>query len=545
MRATLLKPPRISPACRAAISIFVTPPPSLGTSGFPRILSEAGGKRTRDSSRRWNGSSIPDQGSSELVVASWDRHLLLARIAGALAANNINIHPGADLFQRSDDVVPTFSACAPPTSRRSPTTAPRLACARSSSRRSKATNFDFSEAVKAQPRALKGDRKRRRRGSAAHQSQQRDQRGIYRARTPGARPHRPALRRLHGHRPAWPQRFCHARINTEKGVAIDAIYLQDTAGKKITHRNPLAVAGDSWSARCSSNPPTFGNMTMENDGPVILFDGVCNFCAWSVPLCHRAGSARRVPLCVAFNPKQAGVSCVSMVLEDVAMDSLVLVEGGVAWRESDAALRVCLPHPGWLFPTFFGSFSSPTLSRTFGWGTLFAQGAFLFISSWGPSPPPAPCIARPRAFSPPAHPPFSRGSPTHPAEGTSPQDHGNLRGPRRAARRHAADAAAGCAEDIQDARRLRDRSHGQRAGRGAAALHELGLARAPVGDAIHPVSVSRGPEDRELRPASARAVRQGAGAAAEGREGRGQDRGVRGHRRRRRRSTSTRRSSRG
>ena len=52
-------------------------------------------------------------------------------------------------------------------------------------------------------------------------------------------------------------------------------------------------------------------------------------------------------------------------------------------------------------------------------------------------------------------------------------------------------------------------------------------------------------EDHELRPASARGLRQGAGAAAEGGEGRGQDRGVRGHGWRRRSSTSTRPSSTG
>ena len=48
--------------------------------------------------------SIPDQGCSELTVVWEDRHLLLAKIAGALAANRINIL-SADIFARGDGVV--------------------------------------------------------------------------------------------------------------------------------------------------------------------------------------------------------------------------------------------------------------------------------------------------------------------------------------------------------------------------------------------------------------------------------------------------------
>ena len=46
----------------------------------------------------------PEQGCSELTLVTWDRHLLLAKIAGALSANNINIL-SADLFLRQDRLV--------------------------------------------------------------------------------------------------------------------------------------------------------------------------------------------------------------------------------------------------------------------------------------------------------------------------------------------------------------------------------------------------------------------------------------------------------
>ncbi|MDF1860656.1 MAG: [protein-PII] uridylyltransferase [Verrucomicrobiales bacterium] len=64
----------------------------------------------------------PDEGYSLLEVAGWNRHLLLAKIAGALAARNLNIL-SADLFTRSDDLVlDIFRVC---TSTFNPVTSPR------------------------------------------------------------------------------------------------------------------------------------------------------------------------------------------------------------------------------------------------------------------------------------------------------------------------------------------------------------------------------------------------------------------------------------
>ncbi|MDF1849582.1 MAG: [protein-PII] uridylyltransferase [Verrucomicrobiales bacterium] len=64
----------------------------------------------------------PDEGYSLLEVAGWNRHLLLAKVAGALAARNINIL-SADLFTRSDDLVlDIFRVC---TSTFNPITSPK------------------------------------------------------------------------------------------------------------------------------------------------------------------------------------------------------------------------------------------------------------------------------------------------------------------------------------------------------------------------------------------------------------------------------------
>lgn len=64
----------------------------------------------------------PDEGYSLLEVAGWNRHLLLPKVAGALAARNLNIL-SADVFTHSDDLVLNiFRIC---TATLNPVTSPR------------------------------------------------------------------------------------------------------------------------------------------------------------------------------------------------------------------------------------------------------------------------------------------------------------------------------------------------------------------------------------------------------------------------------------
>lgn len=179
----------------------------------------------------------PEQGASELIVVSWDRHLLLARIAGALAANNINIL-GADLYQRSDNVVlDIFRVCTanltPVSNDRTKTRVRALV-----EEAFQSTHFDFSGAIKVNRAPLKEFE------GVAGEVPQRIQINteISTEYTVLELQVLDRIGLLHDVFMAIGQHgcsVCHARINTEKGVAIDAIYLQDAAGKKITDRNTL------------------------------------------------------------------------------------------------------------------------------------------------------------------------------------------------------------------------------------------------------------------------------------------------------------------
>jgi predicted DCC family thiol-disulfide oxidoreductase YuxK len=93
-------------------------------------------------------------------------------------------------------------------------------------------------------------------------------------------------------------------------------------------------------------------MNAAPDTPILLFDGVCNFCAWGVRFVVRRdpkGTFRFASL----QSETAKQLLRSHGLDPEAMDSVVLIEGDHAWRESDAALRVCRrltwPWP-WLWP---------------------------------------------------------------------------------------------------------------------------------------------------------------------------------------------------
>lgn len=92
---------------------------------------------------------------------------------------------------------------------------------------------------------------------------------------------------------------------------------------------------------------------MPAEPPIILFDGVCNLCAWSVQFI-----IKRDPQSVfrfASLQSETGRGIMRQHgFDETALNSFILVEDGHAWSESDAALRVCrhLPWPWRWVPLF-------------------------------------------------------------------------------------------------------------------------------------------------------------------------------------------------
>lgn len=180
---------------------------------------------------------LPEQGCSEITLTCWDRPQLLARVAGALAAQSINI-VGADLFRRSDDLVlDIFRVCntnfAPVTSKNA-----RLRFEQSLQEAFLDSDFDFSKAIAPQKKnppefeAMLAEIPQRividntvSTDETVIELQAVDRLGLL----------YDVLKTI--------GRLCynvtHARINTEKGVAVDAIYIRTPHGKKITDSNAL------------------------------------------------------------------------------------------------------------------------------------------------------------------------------------------------------------------------------------------------------------------------------------------------------------------
>jgi predicted DCC family thiol-disulfide oxidoreductase YuxK len=75
------------------------------------------------------------------------------------------------------------------------------------------------------------------------------------------------------------------------------------------------------------------------EGPIVLYDGVCGLCNRSVQLILR--NDRRGRFRFAALQSDTGRALLEKFgLPPEALDSVVLVEGGRAWRKSRAALRI-------------------------------------------------------------------------------------------------------------------------------------------------------------------------------------------------------------
>jgi predicted DCC family thiol-disulfide oxidoreductase YuxK len=101
-------------------------------------------------------------------------------------------------------------------------------------------------------------------------------------------------------------------------------------------------------------------------GPIVLFDGVCNFCSVSVGFIVR----RERRGCFRFAALQSAAGGELLARHGLTADAgetFVLIEGGRAYTRSGAALRIArrLRFP---YPLLFGLIVVPAIVRDFAYG---------------------------------------------------------------------------------------------------------------------------------------------------------------------------------
>ena len=80
-------------------------------------------------------------------------------------------------------------------------------------------------------------------------------------------------------------------------------------------------------------------VTDASEGPVVLFDGVCNLCAGSLPWLLRMDRRDRLRF-GTLQSERAAELLVSRGLSADYDESMVVVDGGTAYTESDAVVRL-------------------------------------------------------------------------------------------------------------------------------------------------------------------------------------------------------------
>lgn len=98
-----------------------------------------------------------------------------------------------------------------------------------------------------------------------------------------------------------------------------------------------------------------------NDNPLILFDGICNFCNSAVNFTLK----RNTKADIRFAPMQseAGQKLLQQYnLPADDMQSFFFIEDGVVYKQSTAALKVCR-HLRWLWPLCYGFIIVPKFIR--------------------------------------------------------------------------------------------------------------------------------------------------------------------------------------
>ena len=108
-------------------------------------------------------------------------------------------------------------------------------------------------------------------------------------------------------------------------------------------------------------------MTQAVDHPIVLFDGVCNFCDASVTWIIERD--RKAVFRFAALQSPAGERLQGECgLDATALDTLVLIRAGRVYRKSGAALRI-LRQLRWPWPLLYGLIAVPAFVRdlVYGW----------------------------------------------------------------------------------------------------------------------------------------------------------------------------------
>lgn len=202
---------------------------------FKRLTGESDEDETLVPTLEWEPKQ--KSGWTSLRVATWNQSFLLARLSGALAANGISI-VGADLFRRKDDLVlDLFRVCRPDYTPVENTTTFK-AVEKTLAESVKVKTFAFQPLIK---KALEAARSEgwdelsvptrvvvRNDPNGRHtlvEIQAADRIGL--------------LHDVFSAIAGLGNEVCHARINTEKGAAVDTMYIWDETGKPLSDPNRM------------------------------------------------------------------------------------------------------------------------------------------------------------------------------------------------------------------------------------------------------------------------------------------------------------------
>lgn len=102
---------------------------------------------------------------------------------------------------------------------------------------------------------------------------------------------------------------------------------------------------------------------MDNQQPIVFFDGVCNFCNYWVMFAIRRDKQKRLK----FSPLQGETATTLLARYQVTpsrLSSVILLEKDSVWTQSSAALRICkYLDGGWKI--FYGLIIIPKFIRDF------------------------------------------------------------------------------------------------------------------------------------------------------------------------------------